>query len=351
MIHTLIVPPEADGLRADIFLSGAQRTPEEYVDKSPQSLRELPFVPTRNAAQKLLAAGHVQKVNRADAPPLSFEESCEARFFNERGVHGNFFKNSSEVLTKNYRVKSGDVIICKIPAPVSLEASAENIPLEIVYEDADLLVIDKPRGLVVHPGAGHLTGTLVNALLFHCELSGIGGVLRPGIVHRLDKDTSGLMVVAKNDAAHLALSAQLERREMGREYAALCTGVLKKDRLRIDLPIGRHPRDRKKMAVIVAPGARAREAATNIEVLERFKNHTLVAARLETGRTHQIRVHMAHIGHPVSGDATYGSSRGADGQILHARKIKFIHPTTGAEKEFSSPLPEYFNEALRRVKI
>ena len=300
-MNKIIVPPEADGTRADIFFAA------------------LEGITTRSAAQKILALNGI---------------------------------------SKNHRVKAGEVFEFEIPAPVPLEATAENIPIQIVYEDADLLVIDKPRGLVVHPAAGHSAGTLVNALLYHCELSGIGGVLRPGIVHRLDKDTSGLMVVAKNDVAHVALAAQLERREMHREYNALCVGVLKKERLRIDLPIGRHPRDRKRMAVLTAsPGqvspGRAREAATNIEVLERFRNHTLLAARLETGRTHQIRVHMAFVGHPVLGDTVYGAARqpfGLEGQVLHAVKIGFTHPSSGEEMVFSSPLPEYFNEAIRRIQ-
>ncbi|MCL1878459.1 MAG: RluA family pseudouridine synthase [Defluviitaleaceae bacterium] len=286
----IIVPPEAAGQRADIFFAN------------------LPEISTRSAAQKILTLN---------------------------------------AINKNRRLKEGEGFMLNIPAPAPLEAVAEDIPLQIIYEDADLLVIDKPRGLVVHPAAGHAAGTLVNALLFHCKLSGIGGVLRPGIVHRLDKDTSGLMVVAKNDAAHVALAEQLERREMHREYNALCVGAVKKDRLRIDLAIGRHPRDRKKMAVSCT---RSRPAVTRIEVLERFKNHTLIAAYLETGRTHQIRVHMAHIGHPVLGDVTYGASRQRyeqAGQILHSVKIKFEHPTNGKELEFTSPLPEYFKEALQ----
>jgi len=257
------------------------------------------------------------------------------------------------VSDKNRRVKVGEVVSVEIPDPVPLTAVAEDIPLNIVYEDADLLVVDKPRGLVVHPAAGHHSGTLVNALLHHCELSGVGGVLRPGIVHRLDKDTSGLMVVAKNDTAHVALAAQLESREMGREYNAVCVGVVKKSRLKINLPIGRHPHDRKKMAVLTGLNARARNAVTNVEVLERLGNFTLIAARLETGRTHQIRVHMAYIGNPVLGDTVYGIQRQPmglnDGQVLHAVKLRFKHPTIGEEMQFESPLPEYFTDALRLV--
>jgi len=292
----IIVPPEADGQRADVFL--AENSAE---------------IPTRSAAQRLLGK------------------------------------------RKNHRVKAGEVLICEIPAPIPSEATPEDIPLDIIYEDGDLLVINKPRGLVVHPAAGNYTGTLVSALLFHCGsgLSGIGGVLRPGIVHRLDKDTSGLMVVAKNDNAHQALAAQLEARTMGRTYNAIVCGALKKERLRIDLPIGRHPHDRKKMAVLTNPhdGRKTRTATTNIEVLERYgKQFTLIAARLETGRTHQIRVHMAHIGHPVLGDTVYGAkSQQFFGQVLHAKELHFIHPTTGKEMEFNSPWPEYFSKAIIEV--
>ncbi|MCL2577499.1 MAG: RluA family pseudouridine synthase [Defluviitaleaceae bacterium] len=300
-ICEIIVPQEADSQRIDVFLSN-------FVEE----------ISSRSSAQKLLTDNRIRVMG------------------------------SRSSLSKNYRVMPGDIIICEIPAPVPLEAVAEDIPLHIVYEDSDLLVVDKPRGLVVHPSAGHHSGTLVNALLYHCELSGIGGVLRPGIVHRLDKDTSGLMVVAKNDAAHIALAAQLERRTMGRTYNAVCMGSVKNN-LRIDLPIGRHPHDRKKMTVYPA---KARNAVTYIEVLEYLKNFTLIAARLETGRTHQIRVHMAHIGHPVLGDIVYGAARqpfGLTGQILHAINLQFIHPSSGEEMEFNSPLPEYFTEAISLI--
>jgi len=300
-ICEIIVPQEADSQRIDVFLSN-------FVEE----------ISSRSSAQKLLTDNRIRVMG------------------------------SRSSLSKNYRVMPGDIIICEIPAPVPLEAVAEDIPLHIVYEDSDLLVVDKPRGLVVHPSAGHHSGTLVNALLYHCELSGIGGVLRPGIVHRLDKDTSGLMVVAKNDAAHIALAAQLERRTMGRTYNAVCMGSVKNN-LRIDLPIGRHPHDRKKMTVYPA---KARNAVTYIEALEYLKNFTLIAARLETGRTHQIRVHMAHIGHPVLGDIVYGAARqpfGLTGQILHAINLQFIHPSSGEEMEFNSPLPEYSTEAISLI--
>ena len=328
----ITVPPEADGQRIDVFLTNFTKE-----------------IPTRSAAQRLLSEGKIMRLVEVSG---SREESLSGAL----GVapQGSFH------CSKNFRVQSGNIILCEIPEPQPLEAKAEEIPLHIIYEDEDLLVVDKPRGLVVHPAAGHHSGTLVNALLFHCGLSGVGGVLRPGIVHRLDKDTSGLMVVAKNDTAHVALAAQLERREMGRTYNAICIGTVKKERLRIDLPIGRHPHDRKKMAVIPADGrekTRSRNATTNIEVLERIGDgagnsgkFTLIAARLETGRTHQIRVHMAHIGNPVLGDTVYGAARqpfGLDGQILHAVKLRFAHPSSGMEMEFNSPLPGYFEDAIR----
>ncbi|MCL2839217.1 MAG: RluA family pseudouridine synthase [Defluviitaleaceae bacterium] len=278
-------------------------------------------------------------------------------------------ENCAEVLTrsaaqrilgkdKNRRVKAGEVLTCEIPAPIPDEALPEDISLDILYEDGDLLVINKPRGLVVHPAAGNYTGTLVNALLHHCggDLSGIGGVMRPGIVHRLDKDTSGLMVVAKNDNAHQALASQLETRRMGRIYNAIVLGTVKKDAFKIDLPIGRHPTDRKKMAVLTHTGHKTRSAMTHIDVLEHYATKrgrfTLIAAKLETGRTHQIRVHMAYVGHPVLGDLTYGAKRpmfSLDGQVLHAKTIQFIHPTTKQSMEFTSSLPAYFQNALKYI--
>lgn len=324
------VPPEADGTRVDVFLAATLR------QKDRQNLQELHCVEiTRSAAQKLLSGQRVRV-------GVSDKGESEASVRDEHGFR---------CIGKNYRVQAGELVICEIPEPIPSEAVAESIPINIVYEDDFLLVVNKPRGLVVHPGAGNPSGTLVNALLYHCELSGIGGVLRPGIVHRLDKDTSGLMVVAKTDFAHQNLAAQLESRTMGREYNALCVGVLKKDGLKLDLPIGRHPRERKKMAVL----AQSRSAITNIKVLERFKNHTLVSARLETGRTHQIRVHMAHIGHPVLGDKLYGNPKprppfDTGGQILHAIKLRFVHPHSGEILNFTAPLPDYFQNAIDTIR-
>lgn len=260
---------------------------------------------------------------------------------------------------KSQRLSSGDVIEVDMPVPVPSAIAAEDIPLVIVYEDADLLVIDKPAGLVVHPAPGHRSGTLVNALLHHVsDLSGIGGVLRPGIVHRLDRDTSGLMIVAKNDAAHRRLASALKRREVRRIYLAAAWGHLPQDRMEIEAPIGRARSDRKRMAVL--PDGRT--ARTRIHRIARWRAADLVQAELESGRTHQIRVHLAHIGHPVVGDATYGqgAERGMSGpdrrwagelarrvprQFLHAMRLRFLHPRTGAELRFDSRLPPDLAEA------
>ncbi len=258
--------------------------------------------------------------------------------------------------TKSLLLSEGDVICYDEPEPVPMEAMPENIPLSIVYEDDALLVINKPSGMVVHPAAGNESGTLVNALLYHCKgsLSGIGGVLRPGIVHRIDKDTSGLLVVAKTDAAHRYLAAQLEDHSLYREYHALLVGSLKEQTGTVSLPIGRHPVDRKKMAVIKDGSHTAREAVTHYEVLERFSGFSYVKLRLQTGRTHQIRVHMAALGHALMGDLVYGGGKTPfekkhapllDGQMLHAKQLTFRHPS-GEMMTFSSPLPDNFLKML-----
>lgn len=258
----------------------------------------------------------------------------------------------------NYRLKAGQVVRFTLPEPEVTELIPENIPLDVVYEDADIIVVNKPVGMVVHPAAGNLSGTLVNALLYHVkDLAGIGGELRPGIVHRIDKDTSGLLVVAKNDAAMRSLAEQIQSRTAGREYIALVDGVIGQDEGTICAPIARHPKDRKKMAVVQG----GREATTHYKVLARFSatasgasgsGNTLVLCRLETGRTHQIRVHMAHIGHPVTGDAVYGAAKnklGFSGQALHAVRLHLIHPATGEAMRFFAPLPENFAAALKRL--
>ncbi len=248
------------------------------------------------------------------------------------------------------KVKAGDEIVVRLPEPEPSTVEAEDIPLDIVYEDEDIAVVNKPQGMVVHPAPGHASGTLVGGLLSALNnLSGVGGQMRPGIVHRLDKDTSGLLVVAKNDAAHAALSAQLADKSANRVYFAVVHGNIKEDAIDIDKPIGRSNSDRKKMAV----DARGRRAVTHIRVLERFGEFTLVRAALETGRTHQIRVHLASISHPVAGDPVYGPKAvrlHKEGQLLHAGELSFIHPSTKERVTFTAPLPEYFNGVLEKLR-
>jgi len=255
---------------------------------------------------------------------------------------------------KNYLLKSGDSVEIILPEPVSSEAEPENIPLHILFEDSDMLVVYKPKGMVVHPAAGNSSGTLVNALLYHCEgsLSGIGGVTRPGILHRIDKDTSGLLMVAKNDTAHNYLAAQIKDHSFYREYEAVVHGEIKSDRGRIEAPIGRHPVKRKQMAVTEK---NSKDAITEYEVIKRYSGFTHVRLRLHTGRTHQIRVHMAYIGHPVAGDEVYGPKKAAgkgvlSGQCLHARRLGFNHPKNGEYMEFSSELPQYFTDFLKQLE-
>ena len=258
---------------------------------------------------------------------------------------------------KNYRLRSGDEVAVAVPEPTVYEAKPENIPLDIVYEDADLLVVNKPKGMVVHPAAGNYDGTLVNALLYHChDLSGINGVLRPGIVHRIDKDTSGLLIVAKNDRAHHGLAEQIKVLCFTLIYEAIVYGRLRDDSGTVNAPIGRHPTKRKQMAVTPV---NSKPAVTHYEVIARYDGNTKhgafthVRLRLETGRTHQIRVHMASIGHPVVGDAVYGPDayqKELHGQCLHARTIGFVHPVTGAYLEFTSDLPPYFKDFLAYIE-
>ncbi len=253
---------------------------------------------------------------------------------------------------KKYKLSVGDEIKVRIPDPVAYEAKAENIPVNIVYEDEHLLIVNKPKGMVVHPAPGNYEGTLVNALLYHCgsSLSGINGVMRPGIVHRIDKDTSGLLIVAKNDFAHARLAEQIKAHSFTREYEAIVFGNLKDDEGMVDAPIGRNPNDRKKMCVTEK---NSKNAVTHYSVICRYKGYTHIRCRLETGRTHQIRVHMAYIGHPLSGDFVYGvKNEKVDftGQCLHARKIGFVHPVTNEYLEFCSDLPEYFTSYLKKLK-
>ena len=252
---------------------------------------------------------------------------------------------------KNDRPAPGDVLEVVLPDPEPIDLVPQDIPLDVVYEDGDVIVVNKPVGLVVHPAPGHPDGTLVNALLYHCgtSLSGINGELRPGIVHRIDRDTSGLIIAAKNDRAHLALAAQLQDHSLARTYEAVAVGGLRKDSGTVDAPIGRHPVDRKKMAVDRKNG---REAITHWTVLARYPGYTHVECRLETGRTHQIRVHLASIGHPLLGDTVYGAKKpvpGLAGQCLHARRLRFVHPSTGEPVELECPLPEWFQDVLRKI--
>lgn len=258
---------------------------------------------------------------------------------------GNVLVNQ-KLKKSNYKLRENEIVVIQIPNPIDLDVAAEDIPIEILFEDKDVIVINKPQGMVVHPAPGNYSGTLVNALLNHCkDLSGINGIARPGIVHRIDKDTSGILVIAKNDYAHNSLSEQLKEHTMTRVYNALVEGVIKEEVGTIDAPLARHPVERIKIAVV--PGGR--KAVTHYQVLERFKEHTLIECRLETGRTHQIRVHMAYIKHPLVGDPVYGFKKQKfhlQGQMLHAKKLGFIHPSKREYMEFETELPEYFTYIL-----
>ena len=269
----------------------------------------------------------------------------------QKWVEQGFVTKQGKPLAKSARLCAGDEIEIQVPEPVSWEVEPQDIPLEICYEDADVLVVNKPKGMVVHPAPGHPNGTLVNALLYHCgdSLSGINGVIRPGIVHRIDKDTSGLLMVAKNDAAHQSLAAQIQDHSFTRMYEAVVYGNLKEDSGTVDAPIGRHPTDRKRMAVTEH---HSRRAVTHYDVLGRYRGFTHVRLRLETGRTHQIRVHMAYLGHPVAGDLVYGVKKGIaslQGQCLHAKTLGFRHPSTGEYLEITSGLPDYFRNFLAHL--
>lgn len=274
----------------------------------------------------------------------------KSRSFFQNLIEGKNVTVNNAAKKSNHKLRTGDKVQVIIPDPVSLKAEAEDIPLDILYEDKDLIVVNKPQGMVVHPANGNLTGTLVNALLNHCsDLSGINGVVRPGIVHRIDKDTSGILVVAKNDYSHNKLAEQLKNHSMTREYTALVEGIIQKDNGTVDAPLGRHPVDRLKIAVIQG----GRRAVTHYNVMERFNKNTLVCCHLETGRTHQIRVHMSYIGHPLVGDPVYGYKKqrfNLKGQLLHARKLGFIHPATGEYMEFNSDIPEEFKKIINILR-
>ncbi len=283
-----------------------------------------------------------------------------------RSAAARLIENSSVLLdgkpiAKNYKIREGDTLEIELPEPEMSEAEPEDIPIDVIYEDGDIIVVNKPKGMVVHPAAGNKSGTLVNALLYHCKdsLSGIGGVARPGIVHRIDKDTGGLLVVAKNDEAHLFLAEKIKRHDVQRVYYAIALGNFIEDSGTVNAPIGRHPIDRKKMAVIRSADKRSREAITHWSVVERFGQFTLIKCELETGRTHQIRVHMASIGHPLLGDRVYGGDGTQfeakhraliDGQCLFAARLMLTHPRTGEEMTFDAPLPEYFEKILELLR-
>ena len=267
----------------------------------------------------------------------------------QRLLEGGCVTLGGEAVKKNRKTSAGENYAVELPEPAETELIAQDIPLDVVYEDADVIVVNKPRGMVVHPAPGHPDGTLVNALMYHCgdSLSGIGGERRPGIVHRIDRDTSGLIIAAKNDAAHLALSAQLADHSLARVYECVVRGRMRADSGTVDAPIARHPVDRKRMAVV--PGGR--RAVTHWEVIARYGGYTHLRCRLETGRTHQIRVHLAHIGHPLLGDEVYGrgAEKGLAGQCLHARELRFVHPRTGEGVHLTTELPGYFTDVLARL--
>ncbi|MBC5660198.1 RluA family pseudouridine synthase [Anaerosacchariphilus sp. NSJ-68] len=274
------------------------------------------------------------------------------RSYLQKLIGEGFVLQKGKPVKNGTKTLAGEQIEVTVPEAEEPEILPEDIPLDILYEDADVILVNKPKDMVVHPAAGHYSGTLVNALMYHCRdgLSGINGVLRPGIVHRIDKDTTGVLVVCKNDKAHNALAEQLKEHTITRRYRAIVCGNLKEDEGTVDAPLGRHPQDRKKMAIVRQGG---RRAVTHYRVLERFGSYTYIECRLETGRTHQIRVHMASLGHPLLGDEVYGRTKSPfhlEGQTLHAMVLGFQHPTTGEYVEFEAPLPAYFEELLQKLR-
>lgn len=302
-----------------------------------------------NIVDKIVLQGEKEDEGKRIDVFLAAELDYTRSYIKKLIVDGLVFVNGKTV-KPSYKVKENDEVVVNIPEAEKIDVLPENIPLDILYEDDDIIVINKPQGMVVHPAPGNYSGTLVNALLYHCKnLSGINGILRPGIVHRLDKDTSGVMVIAKNDKAHISLSNQIKERSVFKKYVAIVEGVIKDEEGKIETLIGRHPVDRKKMAVIED----GRYALTLYKVLERFKENTLVEVVIKTGRTHQIRVHMAYIGHPVVGDHVYGFKKQKfklEGQALHSRVLGFIHPTKGVYMEFEAPLPEYFKKLIEILR-
>ena len=294
-------------------------------------------VPAESAGQRLdawLAAQETLSLTRSAVQQLTEQ--------------GNVLRNGRPA-KKNDRLCTGDTLCVTVPEPETLDVLPQDLPLEIVCEDEELLVVNKPKGMVVHPAPGHPDGTLVNALLYHCagRLSGINGVIRPGIVHRIDRDTSGLLIVAKTDRAHLGLAEQIAAHSFTRAYEAVVCGRMKQESGTVHAPIGRDPRDRQRMCVT---DRNSKDAITHYSTIAQLDRHTHIRCVLETGRTHQIRVHMKYIGHPIYGDPVYGKpEKGIEGQCLHAKQIGFVHPVTGAYLEFESPLPAYFEEVLRKL--
>ena len=294
---------------------------------------------------KLEVETSAERLDRYLAKSLSKKLS---RSFIQKLIDGGNVLLNGKAVKRNHKINSGDKIDITVPDPVRTKTAAQNIPLNIVYEDKDVIVVNKPAGMVVHPGAGNFTGTLVNALLHHTkDLSGIGGLLRPGIVHRIDKETTGLLVVAKNDTAHKSLSEQFKAHTVKRKYVAVVRGVVQLNQGTIEAPIGRHPRDRQKMAVTFT---RSRRAVTHYTVLKRFKDYTVLELSLETGRTHQIRAHMSYFGHPLVGDGTYGKRHGFERQALHAKILGFKHPVLKKYMEFESKLPEDMEGLLQDLE-
>ncbi|MCD8327261.1 MAG: RluA family pseudouridine synthase [Lachnospiraceae bacterium] len=287
---------------------------------------------------------------RLDKALLHLIDSLSRSFIQKLIKEGGVTINGAATTRPAARVCTDDEVIFELPDAMRPEIAAENIPLDILYEDQDVIVVNKPKGMAVHPAAGHYSGTLVNALMYYCgtELSGINGVMRPGIVHRIDRDTTGALIVCKNDMAHNAIAAQLKEHSIHRVYHAICYGRIEENEGTVDAPIGRHPTDRKKMAVNFKTG---KEAVTHYQVMERFEKYTYITCRLETGRTHQIRVHMASIGHPLLGDEVYAAGRTSpfklQGQCLHAMTLGFVHPRSGEYIEVNAPLPEYFEHLLK----
>lgn len=283
---------------------------------------------------------------------LSEEMEEHSRSFLQKLIKEGLVCVNDRPVKANYKLSPGETVYVQVREPEEVSIEPQEMDLDILYEDDDVLVVNKPKGMVVHPAAGHYRDTLVNGIMFHCRdsLSGINGSLRPGIVHRIDKDTTGALIVCKNDLAHNSIAAQLKEHSITRRYRAIVFGVLKEEEGTVDAPIGRHPTERKKMAVNERNG---KHAVTHYRVLERFKGFTYIECRLETGRTHQIRVHMSSIGHPLLGDLVYGPAKqpysGLEGQTLHARILGFIHPSSGKHMEFEAPLPEYFENLLKKL--